>query len=56
MPNIRIIARLDVKSENLIKAVHLEGLRVVGDPQEYARRYYQEGIDEIIYMDTVASL
>lgn len=54
--SVRLIARLDVKGENLIKGVHLEGLRVVGDPQEYARRYYEQGADELIYMDIVASL
>lgn len=53
---IRLIARLDIKGENLIKGVHLEGLRVIGNPQEYARRYYEQGADEIIYMDIVASL
>ncbi len=53
---IRLIARLDVKGENLIKGVHLEGLRVIGDPQEYAKKYYQQGADELIYMDVVASL
>lgn len=56
MRNIRLIARLDIKGPNLIKGVHLEGLRVVGDPQKYTSRYYAEGIDEIIFMDTVASL
>jgi cyclase len=53
---IRLIARLDVKGENLIKGVHLEGLRVMGDPQEFARRYYEQGADELLYMDIVASL
>ena len=52
----RLIARLDIKGPNLIKGVHLEGLRVIGDPQEYAYRYYAEGADELIYMDAVASL
>lgn len=54
--NIRLIARLDIKGPNLIKGIHLEGLRVVGDPQEYARRYYEAGADELVYMDIVASL
>ena len=54
--NIRLIARLDIKGPNLIKGIHLEGLRVIGDPNVYARKYYDSGIDEIIYMDTVASL
>ncbi|MBF0170717.1 MAG: imidazole glycerol phosphate synthase subunit HisF [Nitrospinae bacterium] len=56
MANIRLIARLDVKPPNLIKGVHLEGLRVMGNPQEFATRYYHDGIDELIYIDTVASL
>jgi imidazole glycerol-phosphate synthase subunit HisF len=54
--NVRLIARLDIKGPNLIKGVHLEGLRVVGDPQAFARRYYEQGADELIYMDIVASL
>lgn len=53
---LRLIARLDIKGANLIKGVHLEGLRVVGDPQTRAAKYYGDGADEIIYMDTVASL
>jgi cyclase len=53
---IRLIPRLDIKGPNLIKGIHLEGLRVVGDPQEHARRYYEHGADELIYMDIVASL
>ena len=54
--NVRLIARLDIKGPNLIKGIHLEGLRVIGDPQAYAQRYYEDGIDELIYMDIVASL
>jgi len=56
MGNIRLIARLDIKGPNLIKGIHLEGLRVIGSPNEHALRYYLEGIDELIYMDCVASL
>jgi len=56
MPQIRLIARLDVKGKNLIKSVHLEGLRVIGDPNVYALKYYEDGADEILYIDTVASL
>ena len=56
MANIRIIARLDIKGPNLIKGVRFEGVRVIGNPQKFAQKYYEEGIDEIIYMDTVASL
>lgn len=54
--NIRIIPRLDVKGPNLVKGIHLEGLRVLGKPEEFAQRYYQEGADELIYIDVVASL
>jgi imidazole glycerol-phosphate synthase subunit HisF len=54
--NIRLIARLDIKGPNLIKGIHLEGLRVIGSPNEHALRYYQQGADELIYMDCVASL
>ncbi|MFD0673670.1 imidazole glycerol phosphate synthase subunit HisF [Cohnella sp. GCM10027633] len=56
MANVRLIARLDIKGPNLIKGIHLEGLRVMGDPQEFASKYYAAGIDELIYMDAVASL
>ena len=52
----RLIARLDIKGANVIKGIHLEGLRIIGEPGALARRYYSDGIDEIIYMDTVASL
>jgi cyclase len=47
---------LDVKGPNLIKGIHLEGLRVIGDPQEFSRRYYEAGADELLYVDVVASL
>lgn len=53
---IRLAARLDVKNNYLVKGIQLEGLRKLGDPNEFARRYYNEGIDELIYMDIVASL
>lgn len=52
----RIVARIDVKNEFVIKGIQLEGLRKVGDPYLLACRYYSEGIDEIVFMDSVASL
>lgn len=52
----RLIARLDLKGFNLIKGVNFEGLRVLGDPIDFALKYYQEGIDEIFLYDSVASL
>ena len=54
--NIRLIARLDIKGHNLIKGINLEGLRVMGSPGEHALRYYLQGVDELLYMDCVASL
>jgi len=56
MGNIRLIPRLDIKGESLIKGVQLEGLRKLGSPNEFALKYYQQGADELIYMDCVASL
>jgi imidazole glycerol-phosphate synthase subunit HisF len=53
---MRLIARLDIKNEHVIKGIHLEGLRKVGDPNALARSYYQQGIDEVVFMDAVASL
>ena len=52
----RIISRLDVKMQHLIKGMRLEGWRKVGDPEEKALQYYAQGVDELIYMDVVASL
>lgn len=52
----RVIARLDIKGSNLIKGISFEGLRVIGSPIEFAEKYYNEGIDELIYIDTVATL
>ncbi len=56
MKKLRIIPRLDIKGPNVIKGIDLEGLRVVGNPTELARKYYEEGADEILYIDIVASL
>ena len=52
----RVIARLDVKPPHLVKGIHLEGLRRIGNPREFAVRYYAQGADEISYQDIVASL
>ena len=56
MKNIRIIPRLDIKGPNLVKGIHLEGLRVLGKPETFARYYYEQGADELLYVDVVASL
>lgn len=53
---VRIIPRLDIKGPNLVKGIHLEGLRVMGNPGDFAKFYYENGADEIMFMDVVASL
>lgn len=55
MNKIRVIARIDVKNEYVIKGIHLEGLRKVGNPNILAKKYYENGIDEIVFMDAVAA-
>lgn len=54
--NIRIIPRLDIKGPNLVNGIHFEGLRVRGKPESFAGHYYENGTDELIYMDAVTSL
>lgn len=56
MSKFRVVARLDIKGPNLVKGIHLEGLRVLGDPGVFAKYYYESGVDELFYMDVVASL
>ena len=53
---MRIIARLDIKNEKLIKGVMMEGLRVLGNASEFACKYQKMGVSEIFYVDNVASL
>jgi cyclase len=54
--NTRIIAKLDVKPPYVVKPVHFEGLRKIGSPFELARKYYDQGADELFYIDIVSSL
>ena len=54
--NVRVIPRLDIKGPNLVKGIHLEGLRVLGRPEYFARHYCENGADELMYQDVVASL
>lgn len=56
MLNTRLIPRLDIKGPNLVKGIHLEGLRVLGKPERFARYYYESGADELLFVDVVASL
>ena len=52
----RIISKIDVKSSNVVKGINLEGLRVLGKTWDFAKFYYENQIDELIYQDVVASL
>lgn len=53
---LRVIAKLDVKPPMVVKPVHFEGLRKIDHPHILSERYYEQGADEIIYIDIVASL
>ncbi len=53
----RVIARLDIKGNRLVKGIHMEGWRFLPNhPNDYCYKYYLQGVDEIIYVDAVASL
>lgn len=52
----RVIARLDIKGRSVVKGIKFEGLRKIGDPQTLAEKYANDGADELLYLDTVASL
>lgn len=52
----RLISRLDIKGRKLIKGRRFDGLRVIGDACQAAKKYAELGVDEIFYTDSVASL
>lgn len=56
MKPLRIISKIDIKNYNVVKTINLEGLRVLGKAEDFAKFYYNQNIDEIIYHDVVASL
>lgn len=56
MNNFRIIPRIDIKNDKLIKTIRLEGVKPLGNPVLYAKKYYENGADEIFLHDAVASL
>jgi len=56
MNTFRIVSKLEIKNKNLVKGINYEGLRALGPVSLYAKEYYEDGIDEIIYQDIVASL
>jgi imidazole glycerol-phosphate synthase subunit HisF len=51
----RIIACLDVRDGRVVKGINFEGLRTAGDPAALARRYNDEGIDELVILDITAT-
>ncbi|HIY90729.1 MAG TPA: imidazole glycerol phosphate synthase subunit HisF [Candidatus Merdibacter merdipullorum] len=51
----RIIPCLDVKEGKVVKGVNFVGLKEVGDPVELARQYYEQGADEIVFLDISAT-
>ena len=53
---VRIIAKLDIKPPYVVKPVHFEGLRKMGGASELAKKYYDQGADELVYIDIVSSL
>lgn len=52
----RIIPCLDIKNGRTVKGVNFEGLRDAGDPVELAKRYSEEGADELVFLDITATL
>ena len=52
----RVIPKIEIKGNNLVKGINLEGLRVLGDPNYFILNYYKDGADEIFIQDVVASL
>ena len=55
MPAVRVIPCLDVAAGRVVKGINFEGLRDIGDPVELTSRYYQEGADEVTFLDVHAS-
>jgi cyclase len=52
----RVIARIDVKNEFVVKGKQMDGLRKLGDPNQFALRYYEADIDELLFVDVVVSI
>ena len=46
MKNFRIIPRLVIKNGLLVKGINLEGLRILGNPFDFAEKYYLDGTDD----------
>ena len=55
MPAIRVIPCLDVAAGRVVKGVNFKNLKDSGDPVELASRYYQQGADEVTFLDVAAT-
>ncbi|QNO36369.1 imidazole glycerol phosphate synthase subunit HisF [Protaetiibacter sp. SSC-01] len=53
---VRVIPCLDVAAGRVVKGVNFQGLRDAGDPVELARKYYEQGADEITFLDVTATV
>ena len=52
---MRLISRIDLKSDKFIKSIQMEGLRNLGNPKLFANNYYEKGINELAIVDCSAS-
>ena len=52
----RIISCLDIKNGRTVKGINFEGIRDAGDPIELAKRYVDEGVDELVFLDITATI
>ena len=55
MRTVRVVPCLDVDRGRVVKGVYFVDLRDAGDPVELARRYDEEGADEVVFLDITAS-
>ncbi|MCI4657576.1 imidazole glycerol phosphate synthase subunit HisF [Cryobacterium zhongshanensis] len=53
---VRVIPCLDVANGRVVKGVNFQNLRDAGDPVELARRYYEQGADELTFLDVTATV
>jgi cyclase len=53
---VRVIPCLDVAAGRVVKGVNFQNLRDAGDPVELARRYYEQGADELTFLDVTATV
>jgi cyclase len=53
---VRVIPCLDVANGRVVKGVNFQNLRDAGDPVELAKRYYEQGADELTFLDVTATV